>query len=154
MDRTAGAGQDPSGKCIFQCLDLINKAIKFAGKALGISHEEVTRDPLSGVTIVENAFGLDAVLVRALALGHENTVTFGGDLIESNNRVYVGSELYRHEQGHVDQARALGWFWLPAYFAEGVREFVLHGTDTYRYNEFERNADLRGGLPLDWHVAH
>jgi hypothetical protein len=114
----------------------------------------------NGVLIVQNATGALASVIRFYSQGQGETLTLNDRLILSYGSVTEGGELYRHEMGHVAQARLLGLNYIATYAIEYAALWFDHrGTttygfaDAYKYHPMEIDANVRAGLSPYWHVG-
>lgn len=105
-----------------------------------------------GVLIVQNAAGALADVIDFYSLGQGDTLTLNAYLILSHGTVTEGDELYRHEMGHVAQARELGLNYIATYAIEFAAVWADHRGEAYKYHPMEIDANLRAGLPRYWHV--
>ena len=105
-------------------------------------------DWANGVAIVENA-----PLVAAIA-GQGGAMTPTSFLILTSEQVRPGSQLERHEMAHVEQARQLGLFYLPAQAAAILGALILtrsvDGYTLHSHNVLEVSANANAGLAYDW----
>nr|MDP9281444.1 hypothetical protein [Chloroflexota bacterium] len=108
----------------------------------------------NGVLIVQNAAGSIRALMDFYTLWQGDTLTMGEHLIISHGMVPEGEDLYRHEMGHVEQAKLLGIHYIAAYAAEWVYEGLHHPGESYKYHVMEIDANRRAHLPDFWHVSH
>jgi RHS repeat-associated protein len=106
---------------------------------------------LDDIKVVNHAQGILGFFVTLFGgYGQKaNTVTFGSYLIASTGDVPTGSALLAHELGHVNQARQLGGWYLPAYVLAIPGTVLLHGLDWHDYHPAEENANERAHLNHD-----
>ena len=112
------------------------------------SPTSVRIDWANGVAIIENA-----PLVAAIA-GPGGAMTPTSFLMVASEQVRPGSQLERHEMAHIEQARQLGLFYLPAQAAAIVSAVVLtsslDGYTLHSHNFLEVSANSNAGLAYDW----
>ncbi len=100
------------------------------------------------IRVVSNAQGFLGFMATVVGgcCYPQSTVTFGSDLIVSSGEIKKGSPLLAHELGHVNQARQLGLFYLPAYVAAIPGTIYEHGFNFHDFHPAEENANARAGL--------
>jgi hypothetical protein len=110
------------------------------------------------VRVDEQLTGWRGWLVRLGGTLPQNTITLSARWIVSTTVVPAGSELERHEAGHLDQAAQYGRWYLPRYLLLNLVALVrawrhwrrLRGGAIHRWHPMEIDANRRAGLPDDW----